>query len=203
MLSLSCVVQFFRHTAAEHCVDVYVCATNPCKIGFKLYMQKKKNVFHVFWLSDGRSINLCYIHLITRDLLGTWLRPITCWLITTQEPTQINPPVISYHQSTQSYHIEQNTSLALTFRAHKRKTDIMYMVGRERVTKVYSFKMSFVTSNIYPNKDVAVFPLGWGDKMDHLIASLTGRELTSGSSSLLVRVDIWEAERRAGGRRGA
>lgn len=144
------------------------------------------------------------MHNITRDCLGTWLRPFTCWLITTEEPTQINPPAISHHQSTRPItYIKRNTSLAVAFRPHKRKTDVMGIAGRERFTEKYFSKMSFVTSNIYPNNEVAVFPLGWDDKKDHLITSSTGRELTLGSSSLLVRVDIWEDERRAGGRRGA
>lgn len=56
---------------------------------------------------------------------------------------------------------------------------------------MYSFKASFLTSNIYPNRDMAVIPLGSDDKMDHLIASLAGRELASGPGSPLLRgVDI-------------
>lgn len=39
---------------------------------------------------------------------------------------------------------------------------------------------SLLTSNIYPNRDPAVIPLGCDDKMDHLIASLAGGELASG-----------------------
>lgn len=71
------------------------------------------------------------------------------------------------------------------------KTEIMETGGRERCMKVCSFKAAFFTSNIYPNRNMAVVPLGCDDKMDHLIASLAGRELASGPSSPLLRgVDI-------------
>lgn len=52
---------------------------------------------------------------------------------------------------------------------------------QRKVQSVYSFKASFLTSNIYPDRNMAVIPLGCDDKMDHLIASLDGREFASGA----------------------
>lgn len=115
-LSLYCAVHLCRHTAArplvlhaltERCLDVYVCVTNLGKLDlncictkmYYIFSQGQVNVFHVLWPSDDRSINLCYMHPMTRGCEGTWLRPITCWHITTQGPS----PVISYHQSTLKY----------------------------------------------------------------------------------------------------
>lgn len=122
--------------------------------------------------SDDRSFNLCGMHPITRNRVGTWLHP--CWLFVTQVPTQINPPVISYHQSI-LYNMVQFSYCPPSPMELKRK--------RERLTNVYSFKMSFLKYNIYPNWDLAVIPLGHDDKMSRLIASLAGRNLTLGSST--------------------
>lgn len=55
--------------------------------------------------------------------------------------------------------------------------------GRERCTKVYTFKASFLTSNISRNRNMAVIPLGCDDNMDLIVigwerASL-GAQLTT------------------------
>lgn len=62
---------------------------------------------------------------------------------------------------TEVYHVTKYISLTLKFRAHKRKRERDKGQGlQERFTKVYSFKTSFLTSNIYLNRDVAVIPSG-------------------------------------------
>lgn len=83
----------------------------------------------------------------------------------------------------------------------------------EGLLKVRSFQLpslfscppppSPATFNIYLERDVAVIPSGRGDKMNHLIASSAGRELTPGSGSPSLRGElIYESMRGERGKRG-
>lgn len=58
------------------------------------------------------------------------------------------------------------------------------------------------TFNIYLERDVAVIPSGRGDKMNHLIASSAGRELTPGSGSPPLGGELIYERMRGGGADG-